>query len=273
MFKSFFRAILVTIKSVYKSYVGPILASIKSENENSKYYSGLPKTQFNKDGLIIIDNFLSESECDDLVELGKTKIEENVKSGLIADDVYLNIRADTEDGIDTKVKQIFNFDKLSDKLGDEFMNKLSNTFEENLGEGVVIKTCTLQVDDPDTNTKRSWHTDKNPPPNFKAFVYLTDVQNEQQGPYCAIKGSHRWKYRRIINVIINVITKSPKLTDMHYVVGNRNDYYLAKKGTLVLSTQTLFHRGSPMHSEKTRFMLITYINSKTYDNGKPLKFW
>jgi len=258
---------------MYKSFVGPVLASIKSENENSKYYSGLPDTQFNKDGLLIIDNFLSESDCDDLVELGKTKIKENVKSGLIADDVYLNIRADAEDGRDTKVKQIFNFDKLSDKLGDEFMNKLSNTFEENLGEEVVIKTCTLQVDDPDTKTKRSWHTDKNPPPNFKAFVYLTDVQNEQQGPYCAIKGSHRWKYRRIFNVMINLITKSPKLTDMHHMVGNRNDHYLAKKGTLVLSTQTLFHRGSPMHSEKTRFMLITYINSKTYDNGKPLKFW
>jgi len=258
---------------MYKKYIAPVVDSFKSENENSKYYRKLPNTEFNKDGLLIIDNFLPDEDCDLLVELGKKSIDSNSKSGLIADDVYLNIRADAADGRDTKVKQIFNFDKFSEKLGQSFMTKLSETFEKNLGEEVVIKTCTLQVDDPDTKTKRSWHTDKNPPPNFKAFVYLTDVENENQGPYCAIKGSHRWKYRRILNVIFNLLTNSPKLTDMHHMVGNRNDHYLAKKGTLVLSTQTLFHRGSPMHSEKTRYMLITYINSITYDNGKPLKFW
>ena len=39
------------------------------------------------------------------------------------------------------------------------MNKLSKTFEENLGEDVVIKTCTLQVDNQILD-KRSWHTMK-----------------------------------------------------------------------------------------------------------------
>jgi Phytanoyl-CoA dioxygenase (PhyH). len=196
---------------MYKKFLGPIVDSVKSENENARYYRKLPDTEFNKDGLLIIDNFLSEGDCDLLAELGKKTIDSHSKSGLISDEVYLNIRSDAEDGKDTKVKQIFNFDKLSENLGEGFMKKLSETFETNLGEEVVIKTCTLQIDDPDTKTKRSWHTDKNPPPNFKAFIYLTDVENENQGPYCAIKGSHRWKYRRILNVIYNLIINSPEI--------------------------------------------------------------
>ena len=65
---------------MYKSFIGPVIASIKSETENSRDYSGLPNTQFNKDGLLIIDNFLSENECDDL-ESWKIKIEENINLG------------------------------------------------------------------------------------------------------------------------------------------------------------------------------------------------
>ena len=41
---------------------------------------------------------------------------------------------------------------------------------------------------------------------------------------------------------------------MHRFIGERDDYFLAKKGTLIFSTQTLFHRGSPKHERKTRFI-------------------
>ena len=37
-----------------------------------------------------------------------------------------------------------------------------------------------------------------------------------------------------------------------------------KKGDLILSTQTLFHRGNPEHSERTRYVLIFYFSLKKY---------
>ena len=38
--------------------------------------------------------------------------------------------------------------------------------------------------------------------------------------------------------------------------------------SLIFSTQTLFHRGSPKHEKKTRYMLINYFKAEKYDDGK-----
>ena len=102
---------------------------------------------------------------------------------------------------------------------------------------------------------------------FKAFIYLTDVDSELEGPYCAIPGSHKWRGKRLLNILTNLITGS-KRSDMHRYIGKRDDYFLAKKGTLILSTQTLFHRGSPKHERKTRYKLINYFKAEVYDDGK-----
>ena len=245
------------------------LNSIVKEISDSIFWSKLPKNEFTKNGFIIIENFLNPEVCDSLVEIGKENTKD--KSQMITEDVWINVRAEAEDGRDSKVKNIFNFNKLSPEL-DEIINSgvLSKEFEKHLGEKVVLKTCSLQIDEPDTRTKRSWHVDTNPPPTFKAFVYLTDVDSELEGPYCAIPGSHRWRLRRLLNILINLLLGA-KRSDMHRLVGERDDYFLAKKGALVLSTQTLFHRGSPKHERKTRYMLINYFKANKYDDGKPFE--
>ena len=52
------------------------------------------------------------------------------------------------------------------------------------------------------------------------------------------------------------------------------DEFKAKKGTLRMSNQTLFHRGSPFHSEKTRYMMVMYLRRSSDQDtefilGKP----
>ena len=47
-----------------------------------------------------------------------------------------------------------------------------------------------------------------------------------------------------------------------------------EKGTLIMSNQTLFHRGSPFHSEKTRYMMVIYLRRSSdqdaeFTLGKP----
>ena len=38
--------------------------------------------------------------------------------------------------------------------------------------------------------------------------------------------------------------------------------FCGKKGDLILSTQTLFHRGNPEHSERTKYFFIFYFSLK-----------
>ena len=242
------------------------LKSVINEILDSLFWRKLPKNEFTKNGFTIIENFLEPDLCDELVEVGKRNTKD--KSQMLSDSVWINVRAEAADGKDSKVKNIFNFNLLNPKL-DEFIKSdiLSDKLEQYLGKKVILKTCSLQIDEPDTRTKRSWHVDRNPPPTFKAFIYLTDVDSELEGPYCAIPGSHKWRGKRLLNILTNLITGS-KRSDMHRYIGERDDYFLAKKGTLILSTQTLFHRGSPKHERKTRYMLINYFKAEVYDDGK-----
>ncbi len=246
---------------------GYLLVSIINECKDIIFWSALPKNKFTKNGFIIIENFLEPNICDSLVEVGQKNLK--ASSQMLGENSWINVRAEAEDGRDSKVKNIFNFDELAPELNDLIKKgKLTEAFEEQLQTKMVLKTCSLQIDDPDTRTKRSWHVDTNPPPTFKAFIYLTDVESELEGPYCAIPKSHRWRMKRILNIVVNLLTGS-KRSDMHRFVGERNDFFLAKKGTLIFSTQTLFHRGSPKHEKKTRYMLINYYKAEKYDDGLP----
>ena len=242
------------------------LNSIKNEVLDSIYWAKLPRNEFTKNGFVIVENFLDPELCDELVQVGIQNTKD--KSQMLSENVWINVRAEAADGKDSKVKNIFNFNLLNSKL-DQIINSdvLTKELENYLGDKVILKTCSLQIDEPDTRTKRSWHVDRNPPPTFKAFIYLTDVDSELEGPYCAIPQSHRWRIKRLLNIFTNIITKS-KRSDMHRFIGERDDYFLAKKGTLIFSTQTLFHRGSPKHERKTRFMLINYFKAARYDDGK-----
>ena len=145
--------------------------SIVKEIADAFYWSKLPKNEFTNKGFVIIENFLDSDLCDELVQVGIQNTKE--KSQMIDDNVWINVRAEASDGKDSKVKNIFNFNLLNKKLDDLInSNVLTEKLEEQLGDKVILKTCSLQIDEPDTRTKRSWHVDRNPPPTFKAFIYL-----------------------------------------------------------------------------------------------------
>ena len=49
----------------------------------------------------------------------------------------------------------------------------------------------------------------------------------------------------------------------------KTDWFaISNKGDVIFSTQTLFHRGSPKHERKTRYMLINYFKATKHDDGK-----
>ena len=88
--------------------------------------------------------------------------------------------------------------------------------------------------------------------SIKAFLYLTDVNNLEDGPYTFVKGTHLNHdqiYKKINTKMIG--TKEAPFLDLQNVVP-----ILGKKGTLIISDQSGIHRGIPQIKGATREVLV-----------------
>lgn len=89
----------------------------------------------------------------------------------------------------------------------------------------------------------------------KAFVYLTDVTNLDDGPYCYIPGSHQETQIKNINRVYNTLT-GRRSTDMMLADPAGAVACLGPAGTLILSLQNGLHRGYPQKPDRQRLMLV-----------------
>ncbi|MDB2639670.1 hypothetical protein N9Y63_02285 [Akkermansiaceae bacterium] len=138
-------------------------------------------------------------------------------------------------------------------LFDEFKNKkelrqLINGFERDC----EISNLNLYHNESIKKT-RGFHMDDFSN-TFKAFIYLTDVEDLSCGPYCYVEGTHIPGPYRAANLAIgrNCINE----TESPYVPVSSIVPILAKKGGLVISDQTGIHRGIPQEQGFTRSVLV-----------------
>lgn len=89
---------------------------------------------------------------------------------------------------------------------------------------------------------------------LKAFIYLTDVDDLDHGPYCYVSETHNDNLFRKANSFIS--QKAPKNTETPFVPFQNIIPILGKKGTLVISDQTGFHRGIPQKQGFERNVLV-----------------
>lgn len=233
-----------------------------------------PKSAFKENGFETIEDFLSPEECKYFINLANSHIKDS--SYMIGENAWFVNRSDNYDNQDSKVSQLMNLQNIDEKANELYLsNKIEKLFKDRINEKLYIRSISIQIDKPDTSTKRSWHVDNTAPASYKAFIYLTDVLNPNNGAYTVIKGTHRKNIRRWINTFLNYLNKMP-LTDINYFINNDElgDEFRAKQGTLIMSNQTLFHRGSPFHSEKTRYMMVIYLRRSSdqdveFTLGKP----
>jgi hypothetical protein len=147
---------------------------------------------------------------------------------------------------------------------------IQREYELRLGEPVSIKGFSIQIDDIDPVTKRGYHLDGSWPPTFKAFIYLTDVEVFGAGPYTVIPGSHRHVFRKAWNEFLNVMLGRGH-SDMCSLYSDRQSKsFLAKAGTLILSTQDLVHKGWHEQDESKRYNMIVFIQLTRFFDGKPI---
>jgi len=104
-------------------------------------------------------------------------------------------------------------------------------------------------------TTRGFHSDADSE-QYKSFVYLTDVERLEDGPFTYVRGSHApglpaVLLRRVLNKLRG---RTP--TDAVRVREDRLLHCLAKRGTLIVANQRGFHRGWPQAEDASR-MLVT----------------
>lgn len=227
--------------------------------------------KLDNDGIFTIPNFISElesetlcTEIESVVESYKQKLGSKInfedetaliqtKPDKIKFKKYndyanypkpiLNVRT----GADNGMLDVFNIDNLlRDKLSSSLFSKIRedlflNEFLKSLPKSLKMQNINSYVNSGITKT-RGFHVDsyKN---QIKFFIYLTDVMELKQGPYTFVRGSHKENPYRSIN---SQLSEGLKIKTETPIV-NMNDIYpiLAKKGTLVISDQSGFHRGYP----------------------------
>jgi len=237
------------------------------------YLFSWPSSGFKQNGYEVIENFLSEEDCDYFVNLSNSLLKE--ESYMINENAWLTLRKDSQEGLDTKVAQLNMLQNVDARAKELFSDgKILELFNQKIKEELSIRSLSIMIDQPDTSTKRSWHVDNLAPASFKAFIYLTDVTKNTNSPFSVISKSHRWGFRRWLTSVINSI-RGHNLSDMLiFSPKGRGTELMAPKGSLILSNQIIFHRGSPYHTENTRYMMVFYLRRKKdskeeFTLGKP----
>ena len=239
--------VLHTIKSILGGILSlglMIVHPLKSQSAiSAKHILLLRKT-----GLVTIDNFLSKQECETL-----------------SSHVLLAFSEDLETAIKESDLRLFNAEKTIISLHDFF----SNNVIRNIGAcylGVPIKNSGTMANIVPAGkcaygSGGSWHRDSNFP-QYKALVYLSDVDFDEDGAFQYITKSNRMKY------ILREIWQSKRsISDTRWT----NDELVTfekslpisvtgKAGTLVLFDSSLLHRGSPNFNNflKSRVAITNY---------------
>jgi hypothetical protein len=167
-------------------------------------------------------------------------------------------RPDGRTGSDAGMIDIFHPERLSINLGTRIQNCLHERLIQKLLlvsslNQMKVKCRNLYLNQGVQDT-RSYHCDGRSL-KFKSFVYISDVNALDDGPYCYVKGSHR---RRRLWWRSASFNKNNQLGPFEFsqLQGAEAISLFAKAGDMVLSSQKGAHCGHPQHPDAKRAVLV-----------------
>ena len=262
------------------SYIRSLSVKELQKRVNSITFNGLLSTKsvseinsiLDKEGIVVVPGVLDDSKADETKKIIKDIIQnikkfESPKKGngrdyivqnnIIKGQSYYDLSNNPKSvvvirqGNDQGMIDVFNVNRLLGKLGDEvykifFKDWLVDLLKKS-NEPVNPKNLNLYINHSVTST-RGFHVDSNYR-SIKGFIYLTDVNTIEEGPYCYVKGTH-------IDTPFSKVNKSlggkeAPFTNMQDIIP-----VLGKKGTLILSDQSGIHRGIPQRIGFIREVLV-----------------
>ena len=188
-----------------------------------------------KNGLKIVNNFLTKEECNQIINVIDRCIESNNISQVVDGDFRIY---GIENFLDNqKLKQKLNLtipyveDYASSKLFEHFYLGAKLTPSSSKGSG------------------GGWHKDSILKKQVKCIIYLNDVDSSN-GPFQYVEGSNQF-FKNIFHILrYGFTTRFPK--------GNfKFKEVCGSAGTLIISDTNGIHRGSPI-VEKERYAITLY---------------
>lgn len=173
----------------------------------------------------------------------------------------INIRSRQKNVDDAGMIDIFNIQQLakSEKLKsthyciDKMADKKMVTFLTNF-TGYSRKQFNLYYNNGVTKT-RGPHIDNNSDP-FKLFVYLTDVVNDSDGPYCYLPGSSTKRDWMSFERLKNIINRNPG-TEVSSLPRESLTKIFGKAGTAIITNQSGVHCGGIQSEDGERVLLVS----------------
>lgn len=191
------------------------------------------------------------------------------KSLVNADKAVINTRfsrPDGRSGSDAGMIDIFHPEKLSESIRKTIQISVQNTQIKKLISlstmRKIYKKCHNLYINNGVQDTRGFHCDGRSL-KFKSFLFLTDVKELKDGPYCYVTGTHRngstWDRTCKFNSINNI-----DRCEFTQLGGNNSVAMLAAAGDMVISSQSGAHRGHPQAPDGHRRVLVTMYSPKKH---------
>ena len=233
---------------------------------------------FTINGYDVIHSFFEADECERLVALADSFYQN--ESYHINQSAYFIRRVEIvnpgKTHYDKKTWQIFNVQDIDAQISDFFRSdRIEELFRERTNWPIKLQSCTILVSEAEGRGRQPWHVDGYSPPDFKAFIYLTDVEESKFGPFSVIPGSHKNIMRKWRARCLN------QINDLHYAQmeiefdDSEGVPLVGKKGDCIIAPTSTVHAGWPLHSERTRYVLALYFTIDQqwigpYNHGRDL---
>lgn len=238
--------------AIKKTFEKESTLNFSSKNKNAK--------ELAKDGITIVKNFLNEKLCiqyySEIKDLLNTYTSFDNGKIVFNDTMFIN-RGERFNS-DYNMIDIFDIDKLIPSL---YELKKDNFIKNIISEvsGLDLEIINLNIYYNNEVKPRILHVDNFMVPQYKAFIYLTDVNTLEDGPYMYVKGSHLNSEKKILSYLDNYKNKR-YATDMREYAYIDAFPCIAKKGTLIITDQNGVHGAHPQGKGKERMLIMLNLS-------------
>jgi hypothetical protein len=240
----------------YDDLMRSIRACFSKEKRINLNPENLDAKSLSSDGIVVIESFISE----DVAEKMYKQISQLIESLEFDEAGEVNIKQTKfiNRGIkfdnDFNMIDIFDINKLIPELNQcidiEF---ISSVIEQSNGTKFELQNFNVYYNN--EVKPRVLHVDNFTHPQYKAFIYLTDVDSFEDGPYCYVKGSHLCHEKKVKSYINNFL-RGNYFSDMREYDYNDTQKNLGKKGTLIISDQNGVHGAYPQAEGRSRMLVM-----------------
>lgn len=270
-------AYIVLIESYMLLKKGPFRLKRRFSNRDDREAA----RRLRKDGYVILEDYFNEQQVaeisrgvDDYMQVGQGDYDHVNRVSYY--------RQPSEDSKwDGGVFRLYGAHEIQEHIGAFRRDmRLKGIVEQAFSTEVSCAVTVVQENIPQGVETRGFHIDMYAPLECKAFLFLTDVERDEHGPYAIIKGSHRRFWWRLYNYLSRGLRDAEPVTTVEGV-GDEDSKNLVKfmveKGSVVLTCQQAVHRGWP-HSKGRRVALVNYYPARTsgkmpeFDDGNRLGY-